>query len=184
MKRAFDFICSLTALALLLPLFGVVALVIFIDDGGPVIFRQPRVGKGNELFSICKFRTMRKGTRSAAASEMKGEDCFTRSGKLLRRLSLDELPQLWNILMGRMSFVGPRPLIPEEDEIRRLRAAAGIYDLLPGLTGWAQIHGRATLDDEEKVRLDAEYRQKRTFWMDMTILLRTAGQVLAGKDAE
>ncbi len=184
MKRAFDVFFSLLALLLLLPLFGAVALVIFIDDGAPVIYRQPRVGKGNQLFDISKFRTMRKGTRNAAASEMKGEDCYTRSGRLLRKLSLDELPQLWNIFTGDMSFVGPRPLIPEEEEIRALRAAADIYDLSPGLTGWAQVNGRATLSDEEKVRLDAEYRQKRTFGMDLLILFRTAAQVIVGKDVE
>jgi O-antigen biosynthesis protein WbqP len=113
---------------------------------------------------------------------MKGEDCFTRSGRVLRRLSLDELPQLWNILVGEMSFVGPRPLIPEEAEIRAQRLEAGIYELSPGLTGWAQIHGRATLGDAEKVRLDAEYRQRHTLRMDCLILIRTAAQVLAGKD--
>jgi O-antigen biosynthesis protein WbqP len=179
-----DVIFSFLALLVLLPLFGAVALVILLDDGRPVFYRQPRVGKGDELFCICKFRTMRKGTRNAAARAMKGEDCFTRSGRLLRRLSLDELPQLWNILAGEMSFVGPRPLIPEEEEIRTLRAAAGIYELLPGLTGWAQVNGRATLGDDEKVRLDAEYRQKRTLTMDIQILLRTAAQVVAAKDVE
>jgi O-antigen biosynthesis protein WbqP len=184
MKRCFDATCSFLALLLLLPLFGLVSIVILLDDGRPVFYRQERVGKGNKLFRICKFRTMRAGTRNAAASEMKGEDCFTRSGRVLRRLSLDELPQLWNILMGEMSFVGPRPLIPEEAAIRTLRLEAGIYDLPPGLTGWAQVHGRATLGDAEKVRLDAEYRQKRTLWMDFSILLRTAIQVVAGKDVE
>ncbi|MDR2525644.1 MAG: sugar transferase [Oscillospiraceae bacterium] len=184
MKRCFDVIASAAALLLLLPLFGCIALLILLDDGRPVLYRQGRVGKGNKLFRICKFRTMRKDTPNAAQCEMKGSDLYTRSGKLLRRLSLDELPQLCNILAGDMSFVGPRPLIPEETEIRALRASAGIYDLSPGLTGWAQVNGRATLNDREKVRLDAEYRQKRTLKLDIVILIKTAAQVLTGKDAE
>ncbi|MDR2753488.1 MAG: sugar transferase [Oscillospiraceae bacterium] len=182
MKRLFDAAMSLLALVLLSPLLATVALVVFLDDGGPVIYRQQRVGKGNELFWIRKFRTMRKDTKSCAQQELKNEDCRTRSGKILRALSLDELPQLWNILKGEMSFVGPRPLIPEEKEIRQLRAQAGIFDLLPGLTGWAQVNGRANVTVEEKVALDAEYRAKHSLWMDVKIFFRTFLQVLARKD--
>ncbi|MDR1927500.1 MAG: sugar transferase [Oscillospiraceae bacterium] len=184
MKRAFDVILSLCSLLALSPLFCMIALVILLDDGRPVIFRQERVGRGNALFRIRKFRTMRKDTRSAAFREIKDEDCYTRSGRVLRRLSLDELPQLINILEGTMSFVGPRPLIPEEGEIRRRRAEEGIYDLPPGLTGWAQVNGRATLSDDKKLRLDAEYRRKHSFLFDLKILLWTALQVLARKDVE
>jgi O-antigen biosynthesis protein WbqP len=183
MKRAFDLAASITALILLSPLLAVVSLVVFFDDGAPVVFKQNRVGKGDALFKLYKFRTMRRGTRNAGFHEMRGTDCFTRSGKLLRSLSLDELPQLLNILKGEMSFVGPRPLIPEEGEIRRMRAAAGIYAVLPGLTGWAQVNGRASVTDDEKVALDREYIEKRSFWMDVKILVRTAGQVLTRKNA-
>ena len=109
---------------------------------------------------------------------------ITKVGKFIRRTSIDELPQLWNILKGEMSFVGPRPLIPEEGEIRRMRAAADIYSVLPGLTGWAQVNGRASITDDEKVALDAEYLEKRSFWFDMKILWMTAWQVVVGKNAE
>jgi len=183
-KRAFDVVMSAAALVLLSPLLGAVALLVFIDDGPPVLFKQQRVGKGNELFTVRKFRTMRRQTRNAGFHEMRGTDCFTRTGKLLRTLSLDELPQLWNILKGEMSFVGPRPLIPEEGEIRRMRAAANIYSVLPGLTGWAQVNGRASVTDDEKVALDAQYLEKRSFGFDMKILWMTAWQVIRGKDAE
>jgi O-antigen biosynthesis protein WbqP len=184
LKRAFDVICSLLALALLSPLLALISLVVLLDDGRPVIFRQERVGKGNRLFRIRKFRTMRKDTRAAASREVRDEDCYTRVGRFLRKASLDELPQLLNILEGTMSFVGPRPLIPEEDTIRALRTEAGIYDLPPGLTGWAQIHGRDTVTDEEKVRLDEEYRQKQSLALDLRILFRTALQVVTGKDVD
>ena len=184
MKRAFDLAASIMALLLLSPLLAAVSLVVFFDDGAPVVFKQNRVGKNNELFKVYKFRTMRRETRNAGFHEMRGTDCFTRSGKLLRALSLDELPQLVNILKGQMSFVGPRPLIPEEGEIRRMRADAGIYAVLPGLTGWAQVNGRASVTDDEKVALDAEYLVKRSFWFDMKILWMTAWQVVLGKNAE
>jgi O-antigen biosynthesis protein WbqP len=147
-----------------------------------VVFRQSRVGKNNALFKVYKFRTMRRETKNTAQSELRGGDCLTRTGKFLRMLSLDELPQLLNILAGQMSFVGPRPLIPEEDEIRRLRLAAGVYAVLPGLTGWAQVNGRANVSDEEKVALDQEYIEKKSFWLDMKILAKTFVQVRASKD--
>jgi O-antigen biosynthesis protein WbqP len=173
---------SIAALALLSPLLGAVALLILLDDGTPVIYRQVRVGRGNELFEIRKFRTMHRGTDSLSQSEMQGRDCYTRTGRLLRALSVDELPQLLNILEGTMSFVGPRPLIPEEAHVRQLRAAAGVYKALPGLTGWAQVNGRANVTDEEKVALDEEYLRRQSFGLDMKILLKTAGQVIVRKD--
>jgi O-antigen biosynthesis protein WbqP len=169
---------------LLSPLLAAVSLVVFLDDGAPVVFRQNRVGKDNALFRIFKFRTMRRETKNTSQNELRGGDCLTRSGRLLRKLSLDELPQLLNILKGQMSFVGPRPLIPEEDEIRRLRLTAGVYAVLPGLTGWAQVNGRASVNDEEKVALDREYIERKSFWLDMKILVKTFAQVLASKDVE
>jgi len=184
MKRAFDLVMSALALLLLLPLLGAVALVVFVDDGPPVLFKHKRVGKDEALFTLRKFRTMRRETPNTAQVKIVGEKPFTRTGKFLRRLSLDELPQLWNILKGEMSFVGPRPLIPEEEVIRKMRAAAGVYSVLPGLTGWAQVNGRASVNDEEKVALDAEYLERRSFWFDMRILFMTAGQVVLGKNAE
>jgi len=182
MKRVFDVVASATALLLLSPLLGAVALLVLLGDGRPVIYRQARVGRHNTLFQIRKFRTMRVGTVSCAQSEMQNTDQFTRSGRFLRALSLDELPQLVNILEGTMSFVGPRPLIPEEDDIRQMRAEAGVYSALPGLTGWAQVNGRANVTDEEKVALDTEYLRTQSVWMDIKILLKTAVQVARRKD--
>ena len=136
MKRLFDVICSLLLLIFLSPLLGIIALIVLIDDGKPVIFRQNRVGKDERIFKIYKFRTMKKGTRNAATHDLvESESVLTHSGKALRRLSLDELPQLVNILKGDMSFVGPRPLIPEETEIRELRRVRNVYSVRPGVTG-------------------------------------------------
>ena len=184
MKRAFDVVMSITALVLLSPLLGAVALLVFLDDGAPVIYRQRRVGLGGGLFLIFKFRTMHRETGNRAQSDMRGEHACTRTGRFLRRLSLDELPQLWNILRGDMSFVGPRPLIPEENTIRELRAAADIYSVLPGLTGWAQVNGRASVSDAEKVELDKEYIERKSFWLDIKILVKTAWQVVTRKNVE
>ena len=184
MKRAFDLAASITALILLSPLLAVVSLVVFLDDGAPVVFKQNRVGKDNELFKVYKFRTMRRETRNGPTKMIVAEagDAFIRSGKFLRSLSLDELPQLLNILKGEMSFVGPRPLIPEESIIRQMRAEAGIYAVLPGLTGWAQVNGRASINDDDKVALDKEYIENKSFWLDMKILVRTFAQVITSKD--
>ena len=182
LKRVFDVCASAGALVVLAPLLAAAALMVWLDDGKPVIYRQARVGKNNTLFQIRKFRTMRVGTVSCAQSEMQNTDQFTRSGRFLRALSLDELPQLVNILEGTMSFVGPRPLIPEEDDIRQMRAKAGVYSALPGLTGWAQVNGRANVSDEEKVALDTEYLRTQSFWLDIKILLKTAVQVIRRKD--
>ena len=184
MKRAFDFVASLLALIFLLPLLGLVSLIVFFDDGAPVVLKQQRVGLGNELFWIYKFRTMHRETRSGSQRDVATQAQFTRTGRFLRALSLDELPQLWNILRGDMSFVGPRPLIPEEDEIRQLRAAAGVYSVLPGLTGWAQVNGRAALSDPDKVALDAEYIARKSLWLDIKILVKTALIVLTRKNVE
>jgi len=183
-KRAFDIAASVAALFLLSPLLAMVSLLVYFDDGAPVVFKQDRVGKHNEIFKIYKFRTMRRETRNTAQSELRGGECLTRSGRLLRRLSLDELPQLLNILAGQMRFVGPRPLIPEETEIRALRLAAGVYAVPPGLTGWAQVNGRASVMDDEKVALDKEYIARQSFWLDMKILAMTAGQVITSKNVE
>jgi len=176
----------MSALALLglAPLLGLISLIVFFDDGAPVVLKQQRVGRGNELFWIYKFRTMHRETRSDAQRNMATQAQFTRTGRLLRALSLDELPQLWNILRGEMSFVGPRPLIPEEEEVRILRAQAEVYEVPPGLTGCAQVNGRAAVSDPDKVALDAEYLARRSFGLDVKILVKTALIVLTRKNAE
>ncbi len=179
MKRIFDFTASLLLLILLSPVFILVSLLILIDSGFPVIFRQYRVGKDNKLFYVYKFRTMKKNTRNAATADLKEADsCITRSGRILRKTSLDELPQLFNILIGNMSFVGPRPLIPEEKEIRKLRAEYGVFSVKPGMTGLAQVNGRDMLSIEEKALFDKEYVEKQSFWFDIKILFKTVLVVL------
>ena len=179
MKRVFDLFCSLLLLIVLSPILAIIALVILIDDGPPVIFRQNRVGKDEKIFKIYKFRTMKNGTRNAATHDLvESDSAMTRSGKGLRRLSLDELPQLVNIVKGDMSFVGPRPLIPEEKEIRELRRARNVYSVRPGVTGWSQVNGRDLVDNETKAKMDQEYVQRRSLFFDLKILLKTVVVVL------
>ncbi len=183
MKRVFDFTVSLLMIILLSPLMLIIGLIILIDDGTPVIFKQYRVGKDNKLFYIYKFRTMLKNTRNVATNELEESDTMiTRSGKLLRKTSLDELPQLFNILSGKMSFVGPRPLIPEEKEIRILRAKYNVYSVRPGMTGLAQINGRDVLTYQQKAELDREYVENRSLFGDLVILFKTVSVVLSAKD--
>lgn len=183
MKRAFDFTVSLISLIVLSPLFLIISLVILIDDGGPVIFRQYRVGKGNKLFYIYKFRTMKNDTGNIATSELKNsEEYITRSGHFLRKTSIDELPQLINVLRGEMSIVGPRPLIPEEKEIRVMREKLGVFNVLPGITGLAQVNGRDTIDDKEKAQLDKQYVDNFGIKQDIKILFSTVFAVLSRKD--
>ena len=179
MKRIFDFTASLLLLILLSPVFLLVSILILIDSGYPIIFRQYRVGKDNKLFYVYKFRTMKKNTRNAATADLtEADSCITKSGRILRKTSLDELPQFFNILIGNMSFVGPRPLIPEEKEIRKLRAEYGVFSVKPGMTGLAQINGRDMLSIEEKALFDKEYVEKQSFWFDIKILFKTVLVVL------
>lgn len=179
MKRAFDFTVSLLLIIILLPVFLLVSLIVLIDAGTPVIFRQYRVGKDNKLFYIFKFRTMRRNTRNAATADLKDADKYiTKSGRILRKTSLDELPQLINVLIGDMSFVGPRPLIPEEKEIRALRKKYNVYSVKPGITGLAQVNGRDNLSIEEKALFDKEYIDKQSIWLDIKIMVKTVFVVL------
>lgn len=179
MKRIFDFTVSLLLIIILIPLFLIIGIVIAADSGNPIIYRQYRVGKDNKLFFIYKFRTMKTNTPIAATGELAGaEKYITRSGKFLRKTSLDELPQLFNVLAGDMSFVGPRPLIPEEKEIRNLRKEYGVYSIRPGITGLAQVNGRDKLTDKEKALFDKEYVDKQSFLLDIKILFKTVMVVL------
>lgn len=183
MKRFLDVLLSLLAIIFLSPLMLIISLIIICDDGLPVIFRQNRVGKGDELFKIKKFRTMKNGAPNLSTADFEQSDEFiTRSGKFLRRTSLDELPQLFNVLAGDMSFIGPRPLIPEESHIRELRREYGVYSVRPGLTGWAQVNGRDCLSDEEKAEYYREYIERRSLLFDTKIFFRTIWVVLTGKD--
>ena len=183
MKRFFDFLISLFALIVLSPLFLVISVIILVSDGTPVLFRQKRVGRNNELFTIYKFRTMKNGTENVASAELENaEDKITRIGKLLRSTSIDELPQLINILNGTMSLVGPRPLIPEEDDIRKLREEYNVYSVRPGITGWAQVNGRDIITRENKALLDKEYVEKQSLGFDIKILFMTVLKVMRRDD--
>lgn len=182
MKRLFDIVFSLLALIVLAIPMAVIAIIIMATDGRPVVFRQDRVGLGNKTFKIRKFRSMKVGTKNVATKDLtNSDDCITPIGKVLRKTSLDELPQLINILEGTMSFVGPRPLIPEEENIRRMREEKNVYSVRPGVTGLAQINGRDLVGEKKKVEWDAEYVQNHNMLMDIKILFKTVAVVFSGK---
>lgn len=179
MKRIFDITVSTLLLLLLSPIFILISLIIMTTTNGPVFFIQRRIGKDNKEFSIFKFRTMKVNTPNVATDLLDNpEEYITTIGKFLRSTSLDELPQLINIFKGEMSFVGPRPALYNQYELNEARVREGINKLTPGLTGWAQINGRDTIDLKEKVRLDKEYLEKQNFWFDFEILIKTFVKVL------
>lgn len=182
MKRLFDIIFSIVALIILALPMAVIAIIIMATDGRPVVFRQERVGLGNKTFRIRKFRSMKVGTKNVATKDLKdSDDCITPIGKVLRKTSLDELPQLINILEGTMSFVGPRPLIPQEEHIRKMRAEKNVYSVRPGVTGLAQVNGRDLVTEEQKVNWDAEYVQNQSLLLDIKIMFKTVAVVLRGE---
>ena len=179
MKRLADFTIGLMALAILwLPML-LVALMVRITSPGPVLYWCDRVGRNNRLFKMPKFRSMRINTPAVATHLLQNPDQWlTPIGSFLRKSSLDELPQLWSILIGDMSFVGPRPALFNQDDLIALRTDAGVHELVPGLTGWAQVNGRDELPIPDKVKLDAEYLQRRSFGFDLWILWLTLLKVL------
>ncbi len=179
-KRLGDIIISLLAILILWPLMLVLAVWIRLDSKGPAIFAQNRVGRGGRLFRIYKFRSMRTDApREMATKDLENPYSYiTKPGKFLRKTSLDELPQLFNILKGNMSLIGPRPLIENEGgDIHRLRLEAGVYSVRPGMTGWAQVNGRDYVPDAEKVAYDKEYSDNLSFGFDMKILFKTIAVV-------
>lgn len=179
MTRFLDIVISLTALVLLLPLFLVIAILIKISSKGSVFFSQSRIGKNNELFKFYKFRTMKVGTPNVATDKLgDAESYITSIGKILRKTSLDEIPQLINILKGDMTFVGPRPALYNQYNLKELRTKAGVHKLVPGVTGWAQINGRDHNDDAQKTELDRYYLENRSFKLDMKIMFMTAFKVV------
>lgn len=174
LKRALDVTASTCGLLVLAPVLLALALAVKLESPGPVLFRQRRVGRHQVHFEMLKFRTMRVGTPDLPTDQMaKLPSPVTRVGKVLRRTSLDELPQLWNVLKGEMSLVGPRPALYNQDELIAEREAAGVHALPPGITGWAQINGRDELDVSEKVAADSWYLRYFSFRLDVRILLRT-----------
>ena len=179
MKRFFDILLSLLAIIIISPLLLIICIAILIDDGSPVMFFQDRIGKGGKIFKIQKFRTMHVGTPNVASGELENvQDYYTKTGKFLRKTSLDEIPQLFNVLKGEMSLVGPRPLVPSETPMHELRNKYNIYSLRPGVTGWAQVNGRDKLTPKEKVAFDKEYLERRSIPFDFYIMLRTVVVVL------
>jgi O-antigen biosynthesis protein WbqP len=179
MKRAFDILLATAAVAVLALPAAFVALLVRTTSKGPVLYWSERVGRYNQTFMMPKFRSMRTDTPAVATHLLKDPKRYlTPIGEFLRKSSLDELPQLWSILVGDMSFVGPRPALFNQDDLIAERTALNVHSLPPGLTGWAQINGRDELSISEKVRLDAEYLNRRSFWFDLRILYLTALKVL------
>lgn len=173
---------ALILLLILSPLFLLVALFILIEDGFPIFFTQKRAGIGYGFFQIYKFRSMKKNTPNVATHLLTNpEQYLLKTGGILRKLSLDELPNLINILKGDMVFVGPRPALYNQDDLMALRVAAGVDKLKPGITGWAQINGRDDISIERKVELEKEYLQRRSFLFDLKIVVRTFTNVLFSK---
>ena len=183
-KRALDLAFSVPALILAAIPMLIIGLIIRLDAHDSAIFTQTRIGRNGKEFACYKFRTMRgDAPRSMAKKELENADAFiTRTGKALRNTSLDELPQLFNIIRGDMSFIGPRPLIPEEKKVHRLRNEYGVYRLRPGISGYAQVHGRDMITDEEKAALDRYYLEHFSLWTDIKILFGTVLKVIKEED--
>lgn len=183
-KRLTDILVSSLALIGLSPVLAAVALAIKIDSPGPIIFKQKRVGLKGEFFQIYKFRTMRSGTPDLPTDQMmKLPSPITPVGAFLRKTSLDELPQLINVLVGEMSLVGPRPALYNQEELTRLRDKNGVLQYPPGITGWAQINGRDELPDDRKVELDKWYCQNWNYLLDWRIMFSTFSAVLSKRGA-
>jgi O-antigen biosynthesis protein WbqP len=179
MKRLFDLILAVWAtLVLILPIV-LVALLVKLTSAGPVLYWSDRVGRNNSIFRMPKFRSMRVGTPAVATHLLADPAAhLTPVGGFLRKSSLDELPQLWSILKGDMSFVGPRPALFNQDDLIALRTQKGVHELLPGLTGWAQINGRDELPIPEKVELDHYYLVNQSLLLDLKIIVQTALRVI------
>lgn len=180
MKRLFDLAVALVAAVFLALPIVMTALAVRLTSPGPALYWSDRVGRHNRIFKMPKFRSMRIDTPALATHLLQNpEQWLTPIGSFLRKSSLDELPQLWSILKGDMSFVGPRPALFNQDDLIALRTEKGVHELVPGLTGWAQVNGRDELPIPQKVALDAEYLERRSLLFDMKILWLTALKVLA-----
>lgn len=182
LKRALDIGISITFLLLLCPIYLAIALLVRLDSAGPVLFRQTRIGRDNSRFVIYKFRTMHLHTPDVAKSFITRTDPrITRVGRFLRRTSLDELPQLVNVLRGEMSLVGPRPALYNQADLIDLRTKAGVHVVKPGITGVAQISGREALSLADKVAHDRYYVDHASFWLDVKLLLQTPRALLSSQ---
>ncbi len=173
---------ALVILFFLSPIFFIIAIVIYLEDGTPIFFKQKRVGVNYTFFNIFKYRSMKKNTPNVATHLLENPDHYLlKIGKFIRKTSLDELPNLINIVKGEMVFVGPRPALYNQDDLMQLRVATGVDKLKPGITGWAQINGRDEISIFEKVKLEQEYLQKKSFLFDLEILIKTFTNVLFSK---
>ncbi|MFM0011364.1 sugar transferase [Paraburkholderia sediminicola] len=179
MKRLFDIVlASIAGVLLLVPMLLIAALV-RLTSPGPALYWSDRVGRSNDIFRMPKFRSMRTDTPAVATHLLGDPDAYVTSvGHFLRKSSLDELPQLWNIITGEMSFVGPRPALFNQQDLIELRTRNGVHTLLPGLTGWAQVNGRDELPIPDKVALDVEYLHKQSFFFDVQIIVMTFAKVI------
>ena len=173
---------ALILLIMLSPLFIFVAIVIFLEDGYPIFFTQKRVGINYTFFKIYKFRSMKKNTPNVATHLLSSPDQYLlKIGKIIRKTSIDEFPNLINIILGEMVFVGPRPALYNQDDLMVLRVATGVDKLKPGITGWAQINGRDDISIEKKTQLDQEYMYKKSTLFDIEIIIKTFTNVLFSK---
>ena len=178
MKRGFDILSSLVAIVLFSPILLVLAMIVKCTSPGPILFKQRRIGKDNQEFMIYKFRTMRIDTPNVATHLLKNpEQYITPIGKFMRKTSLDELPQLFNILKGEMSVVGPRPALYNQYDLIEMRTNANVHTVRPGLTGLAQVSGRDELENEQKVHFDQQYVQKQSFFFDLKLIFLTVVKV-------
>jgi O-antigen biosynthesis protein WbqP len=183
LKRLFDLCLGIFAAVILAVPITVIALLVRLTSPGPALYWSDRIGRDNRIFKMPKFRSMQMNTPAVATHLLSDPNSYlTPIGSFLRKTSLDELPQLWSILKGDMSFVGPRPALFNQDDLIQLRTQYGVHELVPGLTGWAQINGRDELPIPEKVKLDAEYLERRSFWFDLKILWMTIVKVVRGED--
>ena len=179
MKRNFDLLLALTAAVVLAVPVLLVAMAVRLTSAGPALYWSDRVGRHNKIFKMPKFRSMQVGTPAVATHLLADPKAhLTPIGSFLRKSSLDELPQLWSILVGDMSFVGPRPALFNQHDLIELRTQRGVHELVPGLTGWAQINGRDELPIPDKVKLDAQYLQRQSLGFDIRILWLTLVKVL------
>jgi len=178
LKRTFDAAVAAVAIAATSPIQALVALAVLLTSRGPVLYRSERVGLNNDIFVMMKFRSMKADTPELATHLLENRDqMLTPVGRFLRTTSLDELPQLWHVLGGSMSLVGPRPALHNQDDLIGQRSAAGVHTLKPGITGLAQITGRDDLSIAEKVEMDREYLETQSFSVDLMILLKTLAEV-------
>lgn len=184
-KRVFDLSLACFAVLFLVIPFLLVWLMVRITSKGPALYWSDRVGRNNNIFKMPKFRSMYVDTPAVATHLLANPDQFlTPIGSFLRKSSLDELPQLWSIIIGDMSFVGPRPALFNQDDLIALRTQYGVHKLIPGLTGWAQVNGRDELPIPEKVKLDVEYMQRQSFFLDIKIIFLTFVKVLKSEGVQ